>query len=146
MSVGSGAARLCASKSEYQERNPKNDTSSHSGGSASHPTGSEKEGVVNVDEIIKSAVADYMEGGGNDVADEFFLEASGTKLITNLDNNLSSIDETKDKELAVEAIVKTAVEAYMECDEVDEDFVTPFSNKSEPKVGKDLVIYDNEQE
>ena len=48
-----------------------------------------------MDEIIKSVVADYMEGGGNDAADEFFLEASGTKLITNLDNNLSSIDETK---------------------------------------------------
>ena len=33
----------------------------------------------------------------------------------------------------------------MECDEVDEDFVTLFSNKSETKVGKDLVIYENEQ-
>ena len=48
-----------------------------------------------MDEIIKSAMADYMEGGGNDAADEFFSEASGTKLITNLDHKLGSIDETK---------------------------------------------------
>ena len=33
----------------------------------------------------------------------------------------------------------------MECDEVDEDFVTPFSNKSKTKVGKDVVIYENQQ-
>lgn len=45
----------------------------------------------------------------------------------------------------MEAIVKSAVEAYMECDEVDEDFVTPFANKSEPKLGKDLVVYGNKQ-
>ncbi|KAG6427423.1 hypothetical protein SASPL_111668 [Salvia splendens] len=91
------------------------------------------------------AMADYMEGGGDDAADEFYLEASGTKSITNLDNKLRRKDETNDKELDVEAIVKSAVEAYMECDEVDEDFVTPFANKSEPKLGKDLVVYANKQ-
>ncbi|KAG6405922.1 hypothetical protein SASPL_133516 [Salvia splendens] len=103
------------------------------------------EGAINVEEIVKSAMADYMEGGGDDAADEFYLEASGTKSITNLDNKLRRKDETNDKELDVEAIVKSAVEAYMECDEVDEDFVTPFANKSEPKLGKDLVVYANKQ-
>lgn len=47
-----------------------------------------------MEEIVKSAMADYMEGGGDDVADEFYLEASGTKSITNLDSKLRSNDET----------------------------------------------------
>ncbi|KAG6418389.1 hypothetical protein SASPL_120593 [Salvia splendens] len=129
ISVGSGAARLCASKSENQERNTIIGTSFNGGSIASHQT----------------AVADYMEGSGDDAADEFYSEASGTKTKTNLDSKLRSKDETNDEELDVAAIVKSAVEAYIECDVVDEDFVTPFTNKSEPKLGKDLVIHANEQ-
>ncbi|KAG6403461.1 hypothetical protein SASPL_135683 [Salvia splendens] len=117
ISVSSGAALLCASK----------------------------EGCINVEDIVKSAMADYMEGGGDDAADEFYLEASGTKSIPILDNKLISKDETNDNELDVEAIVQSAVEAYMECDDADEDFVTPFAKKSEPKLGKELVVYTNEQ-
>ncbi|KAG6391100.1 hypothetical protein SASPL_148849 [Salvia splendens] len=66
-------------------------------------------------------------------------------------NELQNCDITpqagvnKDKKLDVQAIVQSAVEAYMECDEVDKDFVTPFANKSEPKLGKELVVYTNEQ-
>ncbi|KAG6436744.1 hypothetical protein SASPL_101646 [Salvia splendens] len=145
ISVGFGAARLCASKSEYQVNNPIIGTSFNGGSDASHQTGLEKEGSINVEEIVKSAMADYMEGGGDDVADEFYSEASGTKSIIILDNKLISKDETNDKELDVEAIVQSALEAYMECDEVDEDFVTPFAKKSEPKLGKELVFYTNEQ-
>ncbi|KAG6421895.1 hypothetical protein SASPL_118454 [Salvia splendens] len=145
ISVGSGAARLCASKSEYQVNNPIIGTSFNGGSDASHQTGLEKEGSINVEEIVKSAMADYMEGGGDDAANEFYSEASGTKSITILDNKLISKDETNDKELDVEAIVQSAVEAYMECDEVDEDFVTHFAKKSEPKLGKELVVYTNEQ-
>ncbi|KAG6390738.1 hypothetical protein SASPL_148483 [Salvia splendens] len=120
ISVGTGAARLCASKSEYQDRNPIIGTSFNGGSSASHQTGLEKEGSINVEEIVKSVMVDYMEGGGDDAADEFYSEASGTKSITILDNKLRSNDETNicDKELDVEAIVKSAVEAYMECDEL----------------------------
>ncbi|KAG6400881.1 hypothetical protein SASPL_137726 [Salvia splendens] len=123
ISVGSEEARLCASKSDKQERN-------------------NIVGTINVEEIVKSAMADYMDGGGDDAADEFYSEASGTKTKTSLDNQLRSNDETNGEELDVEAIVKSAVEAYMEC---DEDFVTPFTNKSEPKLGEALVIYANKQ-
>ncbi|KAG6390351.1 hypothetical protein SASPL_148085 [Salvia splendens] len=103
------------------------------------------EGCINVEEIVKSAMADYMEGGGDDAADEFYSEASGTKSIPILYNKLISKDETNDNELDVEAIVQSAVEAYMECDDADEDFVTPFAKKSETKLGKELVVYTNEQ-
>ncbi|KAG6415786.1 hypothetical protein SASPL_123204 [Salvia splendens] len=131
--------------SENQDRNTIIGTSFNGGSVASHQTGIEKEGTINVEEIVKSAVADYMEGGGDDAANEFYSEASGMKTKTNLDNKLRSKDGTNDEELDVEAIVKSAVEAYMECDVVDEDSVTPFTNKSEPKLGKDLVIHANEQ-
>ncbi|KAG6403458.1 hypothetical protein SASPL_135680 [Salvia splendens] len=104
-----------------------------------------KEARLCASKIVKSAMADYMDGGGDDAADEFYSEASGTKTKTSLDNQLRSNDETNGEELDVEAIVKSAVEAYMECDEVDEDFVTPFTDKSEPKLGEALVIYANKQ-
>ncbi|KAG6437370.1 hypothetical protein SASPL_102285 [Salvia splendens] len=131
--------------SGYQVNNPIIGTSFNSGSDASHQTGLEKEGCINVEKIVKSAMADYMEDGGDDAADEFYSEASGTKSIPILDNKLISKDETNDNELDVEAIVQSAVEAYMECNDVDEDFVTPFTKKSEPKLGKELVVYTNEQ-
>ncbi|KAG6394651.1 hypothetical protein SASPL_145240 [Salvia splendens] len=90
-------------------------------------------------------MADYMDGGGDDAVDEFYSEASATKTTPSLDNQLRSNDDTNGEELDVEAIVKSAVEAYMECDEVDADFVTPFTNKSEPKLSEALVINANKQ-
>ncbi|KAG6397563.1 hypothetical protein SASPL_143732 [Salvia splendens] len=146
ISVGSEEARLCASKSDKQERNNIVGTSFNGGSVASNQTGIEKEGTINVEEIVKSAMADYMDGGGDDAADEFYSEASGTKRKQVWIISLEAMMKLMyGEELDVEAIVKSALEAYMECDEVDEDFVTPFTNKSEPKLGKALVIYANKQ-
>ena len=40
-------------------------------------------------------MTDYMECGGDDAADEFYLEASATKSIPNSDNKLGINDENK---------------------------------------------------
>ncbi|KAG6433568.1 hypothetical protein SASPL_105182 [Salvia splendens] len=125
-------------KSDTQERNNMIGTSFNGSSVASKQKGKEQEVTINVEEIVKSAMADYMDGGGDDAADEFCSEASATKTTPRLDNQLRINDETNGEELDVEAIVKSAVEAYMECDEDDADFVTPFTNKSEPKVGEAL--------
>ncbi|KAG6401223.1 hypothetical protein SASPL_138072 [Salvia splendens] len=146
MSVGYRVARFCVATTNVYDRNSREiGTSFNSASSASLQTGSAKEGAINVEEIIKSAMADYMECGDDDAVDQFYLAASATKSITNSDNKLGSKDGTKDKEIDVEAIAKSTVEAFMECDEVDEDFVTTFASKSETKSGKDLVVYANEQ-
>ncbi|KAG6433570.1 hypothetical protein SASPL_105184 [Salvia splendens] len=136
ISVGSEEALLCSSKSDTQERNNMIGTSFNGSSVASKQKGKEQEVTINVEEIVKSAMADYMDGGGDDAADEFCSEASATKTTPRLDNQLRINDETNGEELDVEAIVKSAVEAYMECDEDDADFVTPFTNKSEPKWAK----------
>ncbi|KAG6391035.1 hypothetical protein SASPL_148782 [Salvia splendens] len=145
ISVGSEEALLCSSKSDTQERNNMIGTSFNGSSVASKQKGKEQEVTINVEEIVKSAMADYMDGGGDDAADEFCSEASATKTTPRLDNQLRINDETNGEELDVEAIVKSAVEAYMECDEDDADFVTPFTNKSEPKVGEALVIKSNKK-
>ncbi|KAG6429510.1 hypothetical protein SASPL_107562 [Salvia splendens] len=145
ISVGSEEARLCASKSDKQERNNMIGTSFNDISVASNQKGKEQEGTINVEEIVKSAMADYMDGGGDDAADEFFSEASATKTTPSLNNQLIINDDTNGEEIDVEAIVKSAVEAYMECDEADADFVTPFTKKSEPKLGEALVITANKQ-
>ncbi|KAG6435871.1 hypothetical protein SASPL_100752 [Salvia splendens] len=145
ISVGSEEARLCASKSDKQERNNMIGTSFNGISVASNQKGKEQEGTINVDEIVKSAMADYMDGGGDDAADEFFSDASATKTTPSLNNQLIINDDTNGEEIDVEAIVKSAVEAYMECDEADADFVTPFTKKSEPKLGEALVITANKQ-
>ncbi|KAG6423097.1 hypothetical protein SASPL_113481 [Salvia splendens] len=145
ISVGSEEARLCASKSDKQERNNMIGTSFNGISVASNQKGKEQEGTINVEEIVKSAMADYMDGGGDDAADEFYSEASATKTTPSLNNQLRINDDTNGEEIDVEAIVKSAVEAYMECDEADADFVTPFTKKSEPKLGEALVITANKQ-
>ncbi|KAG6414315.1 hypothetical protein SASPL_127034 [Salvia splendens] len=139
ISVGSEEARLCASKSDTQEHNNMIGTSFNGSSVASKQKGKEQELAINVEEIVKSAMADYMDGGGDVAADEFCSEASATKTTPRSDNQLRINDDTNGEELDVEAIVKSAVEAYMECDEDDADFVTPFTNKSEPKVGEALL-------
>ncbi|KAG6401029.1 hypothetical protein SASPL_137874 [Salvia splendens] len=142
ISVGSraGAAQLCATKSAYKDHNPIIGTSFNS---VRCITSDEFNKAIDVEEIVKSAMADYMECGGDDAADEFYLEASGKNQLQI--RITSSVSRMYDNELDEETVVKSAVEAFMECDEVDEDFVTPFVNKSEPKLGKDLVVYANEQ-
>ncbi|KAL1559299.1 hypothetical protein AAHA92_09656 [Salvia divinorum] len=92
-----------------------------------------KENDIYVKEIVKLAGDAYMECGDHDDDDELSLYSWMNKSVIPVGNvqGISEID--KDNEIDVEAIVKSAVDAYMECEDNDDDFVTPLLRKSEAK-------------
>ncbi|KAL1560468.1 hypothetical protein AAHA92_10675 [Salvia divinorum] len=96
--------------------------------SARQVTGTKNE--IYVEEIVKSVVDAYMECGDvvDDDDDELSLSSWMNKSVIPVGNikEIRKID--KDNEIDVEAIVKSAVDAYMECDDNDDDFVTPLRN------------------
>ncbi|KAL1545519.1 hypothetical protein AAHA92_22234 [Salvia divinorum] len=108
------------------------------------------ENDIYVEELVKSAVDAYMECGDDDDDDdddddELSLSSWMNKSVIPVGNvqGVSEID--KDNEIDMEVIVKSAVDAYMECDDNDDNFVTPLLRKSEAKMGDQVVLHAGEQ-
>ncbi|KAL1569169.1 hypothetical protein AAHA92_00680 [Salvia divinorum] len=102
-----------------------------------------KDDDIYVEEIVKSVVDAYMECGydADDKEDlDSFVNYSGKKF----GNEIVCKDIIKDNAIDVDVVVKSDVEAYMECDDKDDDFVTPTLKKSETKLGNQLVVYGKE--
>ncbi|KAL1569415.1 hypothetical protein AAHA92_00898 [Salvia divinorum] len=105
-----------------------------------------KENDIYIEEIVKSVVDAYMEcGDDDDDDDELSLSSWMNKSVIPVGNvqGISEID--KDNEINVETIVKSAVDAYMECEDNDDDFVTPLLRKSKAKMGDQDVLHAGEQ-
>ncbi|KAL1540876.1 RING-type E3 ubiquitin transferase [Salvia divinorum] len=122
---------------------PDTEKSYMSVGCSARQSDATKDNDIDVDEIVKSVVDAYMECGYDDDDKEdldSFVNHSGRKF----GNEIVCCDMSKDNAIDVEAVVKSAVNAYMECDDNDDDFVTPCLKKTESKLGNQLVVYGKE--
>ncbi|KAG6386901.1 hypothetical protein SASPL_152078 [Salvia splendens] len=100
-----------------------------------------KEDAINVDEIVKSAIEAYMECGDDDDDDVVCLASMVNNSGTRSGNQIVSTIIDEGKPILVEPEVKNPVDAPMDFEDNEANFVTPFSKKTKPKMGNELGIY-----
>ncbi|XP_047947485.1 uncharacterized protein LOC125193683 isoform X2 [Salvia hispanica] len=97
----------------------------------------------NVEEIVKSAIEAFMECGDDD-DDVVCLASMVNNSVTRFGNQIVSTRIDKGKAILVEPEVKNPVDAPMDFEDNEADFVTPFSKKPKPKMCNELGICDTD--
>ncbi|KAL1569120.1 hypothetical protein AAHA92_00633 [Salvia divinorum] len=107
--------------------------------------GGTKDEVIDVDDIVKSAIDAYIECGDGDDDDAVCVASFVNKSVSISGNAILINDMDKGKSIDVEADIKNRVDAYMEIEDNECDFVTPCSKKSYSNNKNKLVIYDTDR-